>query len=107
MREKFDKQFRDIVKKIQGHDSADEYKEFKQLRGSWIQQYAGLLLNPARGSTIPDVEHDILGHFGTGRGFDRHGEWANAMAITSFILDSDLFDLTEEERDAMAFYWLG
>ena len=107
LREKFNKQFRDIVKKIQGHDFADEYKEFKQLRGSWIQQYAGLLLNPARGSTIPDVEHDILGHFGTGRGFDRHGEWANAMALTSFILDSDLFDLTEEERDAMAFYWLG
>ena len=52
------------------------------------------------------MEHDILGHFGTGRGFDRHGEWANAMAITSFILDSDLLDLTEEERDAMAMYWL-
>jgi len=29
------------------------------------------------------------------------------MAITSFILDSDLLDLTEEERDAMAFWWLG
>lgn len=104
---KFDDQFRDIIKKIQGHDSEDNYKEYKSLDGSWVQQYVSLVMNPARGSAIPDVEHDILGHFGTGRGFDRHGEWANALAITSFILDSNLFDLTEEERDAMAFWWLG
>ena len=107
LKKKFTKQFRDITRKIQGHDSKENYKEYKSLDGSWVQQYVGLLLNPSRGSAIPDVEHDILGHFGTGRGFDRHGEWANAMAITSFILDSDLLDLTEEERDAMAFWWLG
>jgi len=106
-REKFEKQFRDIIRKLQGHDLSEKYQEYKNLDGSWVQQYVGLLLNPARGSAIPDIEHDILGHFGTGRGFDRHGEWANAMAITSFILDSDLLDLTEEERDAMALYWLG
>jgi hypothetical protein len=106
LEKKFSKQFRDIVRKLQGHDSDDGYKEYEQLDGSWVQQYLGLLLNPARGSAVPDIEHDILGHFGTGRGFDRHGEWANAMAITSLILDSDLFDLNEEERDAMAMYWL-
>ena len=106
LEKKFNKQFIDIVRKLQGHDLADEYKQYKELEGSWVQQYVGLLLNPARGSTISAVEHDILGHFGTGRGFDRHGEWANAMALTSFILDSDLFDLDEEERDAMAMYWL-
>jgi len=106
LEKKFNKQFRDIVRKLQGHESDDGYKEHEQLDGSWVQQYLGLLLNPARGSAVPDIEHDILGHFGTGRGFDRHGEWANAMAITSLILDSDLFDLNEEERDAMAMYWL-
>jgi uncharacterized protein YjbI with pentapeptide repeats/predicted ABC-type ATPase len=106
LEKKFNKQFIDIVRKLQGHDLADEYKQYKELKGSWVQQYVGLLLNPARGSTISAVEHDILGHFGTGRGFDRHGEWANAMALTSFILDSDLFDLDEKERDAMAMYWL-
>jgi DNA-binding NarL/FixJ family response regulator len=27
------------------------------------------------------VMHDFYGHFGTGRGFDRHGEWANYLAM--------------------------
>jgi DNA-binding NarL/FixJ family response regulator len=98
---KFQSQLRNIMEKAMGPNGEDV-----RLDGSWIQQYVGLLLNPGASPNIPDVEHDILGHFGTGRGFDRHGEWANAMAITSIILDSDLLQLNEYERNALAFWWL-
>jgi hypothetical protein len=37
--------------------------------------------------------HDMWGHVATGRGFDRHGEWANALAIWS------LMDKWAEEND--------
>ena len=29
--------------------------------------------------------HDLIGHVGTGRGFDRHGEWANMMAMYALM----------------------
>ena len=29
--------------------------------------------------------HDLIGHVGTGRGFDRHGEWANMMAMFALM----------------------
>ena len=29
--------------------------------------------------------HDVWGHLGTGRGFDRHGEWANMLAMFSLM----------------------
>ena len=99
--DKFKSQMSNIMNEALGLEG-DEVR----LRGSWVQQYVGLLLNPGASSEVPDVEHDIMGNFGTGRGFDRHGEWANAMAITSFILDSDLLDLSEYERNALAFWWL-
>jgi uncharacterized protein YjbI with pentapeptide repeats/predicted ABC-type ATPase len=98
---KFQSQLRNIMDEAMGPNENDV-----RLDGHWIQQYVGLLLNPGASPNIPDVEHDILGHFGTGRGFDRHGEWANAMAITSIILDSDLLQLNEYERNALAFWWL-
>lgn len=37
--------------------------------------------------------HDLWGHMGTGRGFDRHGEWANMLAMFS------LMDRWAEEND--------
>lgn len=44
--------------------------------------------------------HDLLGHLGTGRGFDRHGEWANDLAMMS-IADHPDSPLTETERLAV------
>jgi hypothetical protein len=31
------------------------------------------------------TSHDVWGHLGTGRGFDRHGEWANMLAMFSLM----------------------
>lgn len=46
--------------------------------------------------------HDVLGHIGTGRGFDRHGEFANFLALV------ELFEKlhTGEQKDYSAFFWL-
>lgn len=46
--------------------------------------------------------HDAIGHLGTGRGFDRHGEWANVLAVVSVFLDSKDIDLSEEDREKLA-----
>lgn len=46
--------------------------------------------------------HDVLGHIGTGRGFDRHGEFANFLAMV------DVFENLHDgvQKDYSAFYWL-
>ena len=52
--------------------------------------------------TYMQAVHDWVGHIGTGRGFDRHGEFANFLALV------DLFESrteTEAEREAVAYFW--
>jgi len=53
-----------------------------------------------------DGIHDVIGHLGTGRGFDRHGEWANALAMVSVITDHPDIGLNADERDRVARWWL-
>lgn len=37
------------------------------------------------GSSIELAAHDLWGHYATGRGFDRHGEYANMLAMFSMM----------------------
>ena len=53
-------------------------------------------------SRLEDQGHDAIGHLGTGRGFDRHGEWANVLAVVSVFLDSKDIDLSEQDRERLA-----
>ena len=53
-----------------------------------------------------DGIHDAIGHLGTGRGFDRHGEWANALAMVSVITDHPDIGLDANARDRVARWWL-
>lgn len=45
--------------------------------------------------------HDLLGHVGTGRGFDRHGEWTNMLAMHT-LMDRWAEENNIPERDLLA-----
>lgn len=67
---------------------------------TFINGYVGGITNPRLfnmgllGKALQHY-HDLFGHLGTGRGFDRHGEWANDLAMMSIVdhPDSPLSDL--------------
>jgi 8-oxo-dGTP pyrophosphatase MutT (NUDIX family) len=58
---------------------------------TWLGMWAESLRNLESPSVLTffgDNEltsHDVWGHLGTGRGFDRHGEWANMLAMFSLM----------------------
>jgi hypothetical protein len=84
---------------------ADEMKILG--RESWASLYLGGLFSNddwAPAATAPDEEiHDAIGHIGIGRGFDRHGEFANALAVLSLLKDPDVQkQLTKKEIDSAA-----
>jgi len=68
--------------------------------GSFLESYIGGIENPLyfnmglSGKALQAL-HDLFGHLGTGRAFDRHGEWANDIAMMSMAdhPDSPLSDL--------------
>ena len=71
---------------------------------SWVGIYLEGLANPKRmqAGQGSDGVHDFFGHFGVGRGFDRHGEWAAALVTDSLIRDHPAFDfLTPDEREQL------
>lgn len=74
---------------------------------SWIGGYLSMIMNPQAGTSLGgrDGLHDAFGHFGIGRGFDRHGEWANALAIISLVDHPD-FDATPREKEEVKRMWL-
>ena len=72
---------------------------------SYVQQYYDSLRNPVGASQLlmgSDGLHDAFGHFGTGRGYDRHGEWANYLALKDMI---DASPLTDEEKEDAHRFW--
>jgi hypothetical protein len=72
---------------------------------SYVQQYYDSLRNPFGASQLlpgSDGMHDAFGHFGTGRGYDRHGEWANYLAMKDMI---DASPLTDEEKEDAHRFW--
>lgn len=46
--------------------------------------------------------HDVVGHLGTGRGFDRHGEWANYLAMVHAV--DNYQDGPEYSQDILPFH---
>lgn len=73
---------------------------------SWIQDYYNSLRDPAAASTFAyasDGLHDVFGHYGTGRAYDRHGEWANFLALKDMIDNAP--DLTDDEKNSAFRFW--
>ena len=73
---------------------------------SWVQQYYDSLRNPRNAwSLLPGTDgmHDAFGHFGTGRGYDRHGEWANFLALKDMIENTP--GMTDAETEEVLRWW--
>jgi uncharacterized protein YjbI with pentapeptide repeats/predicted ABC-type ATPase len=71
---------------------------------SWVGTYITGLMDPSemQAGMNSDGIHDFFGHFGAGRGFDRHGEWTAALVTDSLIRDHPAFDfLTPNEREGL------
>lgn len=75
--------------------------------GTFMGLYIASVSHPRRamGEPLgtPDLIHDAFGHIGTGRGFDRHGEWANLIAMVSFV-DMPELDFTPQEKEIVTRY---
>jgi uncharacterized protein YjbI with pentapeptide repeats/DNA polymerase III epsilon subunit-like protein len=74
------------------------------LDASWISLYLASLADPIRASYIGTDElideiHDAFGHAAIGRGFDRHGEWANPLAIISMLNHSTFDDFSAGAKE--------
>ena len=72
---------------------------------TYLRGYIGGLTDPSKfnmgiSGKAEQFHHDLFGHLGTGRGFDRHGEWANDIAMMS-IVDHPDSPLTPEEKMAV------
>ena len=65
---------------------------------SWASLYVGSLFDgeSAIGNSLIeafDALHEAVGHVAIGRGFDRHGEYANALAVLSLFRQPELQEL--------------
>jgi uncharacterized protein YjbI with pentapeptide repeats len=69
---------------------------------TYLRGYIGGITDPHKfnmglyGKALQDT-HDLFGHLGTGRAFDRHGEWANDLAMMS-LADHPDSPLTPQEK---------
>jgi hypothetical protein len=75
---------------------------------SWASLYIGSLFDgeSAIGNSkidSLDALHEAVGHVAIGRGFDRHGEYANALAVLSMLRQPELQELlTQGEIQQLA-----
>jgi hypothetical protein len=85
--------------------------ELRVLEGdsSWVRLYLGSLFDGQQsmgGNKLIDpfdALHEAVGHVAIGRGFDRHGEYANALAVLSLLKQPELQELlTEGEIQSIA-----
>jgi len=75
---------------------------------SWIQEYVMSLMNIQKGQSLlegSDGKHDLFGHYGTGRAYDRHGEWANYLAHKDMIEYAPIEWTAAQKEAAHRFWW--
>jgi hypothetical protein len=83
-------------------DDIDLDDELRILEGdsSWAALYVGSLIDgsQAYGGATDTFEllHEAIGHIAIGRGFDRHGEFANGLAVLSLLRHSEVRELLTE-----------
>jgi hypothetical protein len=68
-------------------DMGSDYRDpiFLQMWAQGLQDLQAPDLNIFSPENETDGMHDMWGHVGIGRGFDRHGEWANMLAMFSLM----------------------
>lgn len=103
-----------IVNKLKQDGGEAPIMEFRGDRSgtnytSYVQEYHLSLQDPMRASALLEAfdlgMHDLFGHFGTGRAYDRHGEWANYLAMQDIIQHANI-GLTAKEKDGLHRFWL-
>ena len=80
----------------------------------WLYLYTSALFSPSGeyqlSTSLPKIDntgqlgvdvHDAFGHVGIGRGFDRHGEWANPLAVISMLERPEFDDFTPEQKEGV------
>lgn len=75
---------------------------------SWIEEYVMSLMNIQKGQSLlegSDGLHDLFGHYGTGRAYDRHGEWANYLAHKDMIEYAPIEWTAAQKEAAHRFWW--
>lgn len=108
----YQKHLHDIVDKLRNREGiapkqlllSEDYSGYT----SWIVEYYGSLVDPPRASAYlvgSDGLHDLFGHYGIGRAYDRHGEWANYLAHKDMIEYTDLGLTPEQLEEAHRFWW--
>jgi 8-oxo-dGTP diphosphatase len=108
---KFYDHFSKILEKLKKDGGEAPIMEFRGGSGytSYVQEYHLSLQDPYRASALLESfdlgVHDLFGHFGTGRAYDRHGEWANYLAMQDVIQHADI-GLTAQEKDGLHRFWL-
>jgi len=91
-----------------------ELRDIEYDSGNWIESYIAGLRNMViylmgNNQDITDIDaddrdtdwHDFFGHYGIGRAFDRHGEWANYLAIDSIIATDERFGEDKQLRNLL------
>lgn len=105
IRDKFTDRLLTVVKDIAKNGGQPDIGE--EVGTGWLSLYLGGLSDPSSLFTLEggaEQVHDAFGHAGIGRGFDRHGEWANPLAVIS-MLDNPMFDdFTPEMKNSIALY---
>lgn len=104
----------DVPSKLRGSlvsDDIDLDDELLIFRGdaSWIHLFVGSLVdgrNAPNNTDDPfDMLHEAIGHVAIGRGFDRHGEYANGLAVLSLLKHPEVQELlTKDEIQQVARY---
>jgi len=106
---RFEDFLRNLLKKLSKGSRVSPVKAIERIpiNNLFVGSFLASLINPEAGDMGGrDGLHDAFGHFAMGRGVDRHGEWANALAIMSLVDHPD-FDATPAERNAVKQAWFG
>lgn len=108
--------FSNIIKKIEKDGGEVPVLEFSRNLydtesgyTSYVQDYYLSLQDPVKATQLLESfdlgVHDLFGHYGTGRAYDRHGEWANYLAMQDFIEHANI-GLTPQQKDGLHRFWL-
>jgi ADP-ribose pyrophosphatase YjhB (NUDIX family) len=98
----WDSLYTELLDKVTSIPGSREYKPKSER--NFLELYVAGLNDPKAtmvGEAGDIVVHDSFGHVGIGRGFDRHGEWANFISTVSVVKAASPEQMSNEEKDSV------
>jgi hypothetical protein len=92
--------YSEILDRVTSIPGAREHKP--KNNGNFLELYVAGLNDPSEtlvGEAQDIYIHDSFGHVGIGRGFDRHGEWANFLSTVSVVKAATEEQMSNEEKE--------